>query len=161
MHSLSLLTTLLQLSLLTTNAFSCRGSGNYLSSLDSSIASPIKRRGNNRQHLLRRMLQPSSQDDFIYSPVDTMVIAASPELYEGRGPSTDQQIVVPQIVQHELSPQQFVYVILTRWEVLHNRHNLPSMTTLQDETAVHSLLSDCFTYNFFGGVWSPATWIYT
>lgn len=116
MYSLSLLTTLLQLSSLTTNAFSYRGSGsgNHLSSSDSLIASPVKSRGNNRQHLFRRMLQPSSQDDFVYSPVDTMVIAASPERLDGRGLNNDQQSIVPQAVQHELSPQQFVYVILTR-----------------------------------------------
>ena len=58
----------------------------------------------------------SSYDDFKYSPADTVEVVAM----SSAGGQYDSSVVEVKRVegnqnsQHELSPQQFVYVILTR-----------------------------------------------
>lgn len=57
----------------------------------------------------------SSYDEFSYSPVDTVeVVAMSSAGGYDSSVAEVKRVEVNQNSQHELSPQQFVYVILTR-----------------------------------------------
>ena len=58
----------------------------------------------------------SSYDEFSYSPVDTVDLVAMTSSAGGYDSSVVEvkRVEVNQNSQHELSPQQFVYVILTR-----------------------------------------------
>ena len=116
MKSLGFFTLLLQLSLLTTNAFSCRSNTKIISysespSLSSSV--PRVRMSNNFKP---KMLPESTSayDDFSYSPVDVVDVVAMTSSAGSTGAEVIQRVDSPQNSQHELSPQQFVYVILTR-----------------------------------------------
>ena len=56
----------------------------------------------------------STYDDFSYSPVDVVDVVAMTSSVGSTGVEVIQRVDSPQNSQHELSPQQFVYVILTR-----------------------------------------------
>ena len=56
----------------------------------------------------------STYDDFSYSPVDVVDVVAMTSSAGSTGVEVIQRVDSPQNSQHELSPQQFVYVILTR-----------------------------------------------
>jgi hypothetical protein len=118
MKSLGFFTILLQLTLLTTNALSCRSnrkivSSNQSPSLSSSI-SRIRSSDSTKQKMMPE--STSSYDDFSYSPVDNVDVVA---MTSSAGQYDSSVVEVKRVEgnqnsQHELSPQQFVYVILTR-----------------------------------------------
>ena len=56
----------------------------------------------------------STYDDFSYSPVDVVDVVAMTSSVGSTGVEVIQRVDSPQNSQLELSPQQFVYVILTR-----------------------------------------------
>ena len=60
---------------------------------------------------------PATYDDFNYSPVnvvDVVAMTSSTGNSDSSGVEVIQRVNSPQNSQYELSPQQFVYVILTR-----------------------------------------------
>jgi hypothetical protein len=96
---------------LLTKAFCSRSSSSSQSRADiSTILSKI-RKFNGRRPAFSMVSEPFTEE-VTFSPVNVMAAAASPA--DNYKPAAIQKNSASQNSQHELSPQQFVYVILTR-----------------------------------------------
>ena len=96
---------------LLTKAFCCRSSSNSLSCSDTPTLSLKIRKLNGKRPSLSMISEPFIEE-VNYSPLNVMAAASPAENYKA---APLQQISASQNSQHELSPQQFVYVILTRY----------------------------------------------